>query len=133
MELQSPRNTPMRDGDVLVLGIETGRRIFAGALVAINPQGYAVPGTEDSSIRGLGRAESNVDNISGAHGDVTVGVRKGVFRFNNHDADTVTMADVGCDCYIVDDQTVANRGKGFRGVAGKVFDVDSTGVWVRFQ
>jgi hypothetical protein len=34
----------------------------------------------------------------------------------------------------VDDQTVAKTdGTGARSVAGKVFDVDSGGVWVRFD
>ena len=49
-------------------------------------------------------------------------------------ADAITLADVGSDCYIVDDQTVAKtNGTNTRSVAGKVFDVDADGVWVDFR
>lgn len=136
MELQDVRNTPRRDGETLVLGVEASRRIFAGALVAINAGGYAEQGMEKPTLIGLGRCEATVDNINGSAGDQTVEVTKGVFRFDNHDVDTVTMADVGRDCFIVDDHTVAatsEPGAGQRGVAGKVYDVDASGVWVRFQ
>lgn len=43
-----------------------------------------------------------------------------------------TAADIGSDCYIVDDQTVAKtNGTNTRSVAGKIMDVDAQGVWVR--
>ena len=46
-------------------------------------------------------------------------------------ADLITTADIGADCYVVDDQTVAKtNGGGQRSVAGKIFDVDAQGVWV---
>jgi hypothetical protein len=83
----------------------------------------------------MGRAETQADNSSGSNGDITVDVRKGVFRFaNSTGGDEITRADIGGNCYIVDDQTVAKTdGTGARSVAGKVFDVDSGGVWVRFD
>ena len=59
-------------------------------------------------------------------------VRRGCFRFaNSASADAIALADVGADCYIVDDQTVAlTNGSSTRSVAGKIHDVDSSGVWV---
>ena len=42
------------------------------------------------------------------------------------------QADVGADCYIVDDQTVAKtNGTNTRSVAGKIIAVDADGVWVK--
>ena len=53
---------------------------------------------------------------------------------NSTSTDAITLADVGSDCYIVDDQTVAKtNGSGTRSRAGRVFDVDSEGVWVDFR
>ena len=46
--------------------------------------------------------------------------------------DLIAQADVGADCYIVDDQTVAKtNGTNTRSVAGKIIAVDADGVWVK--
>jgi len=127
------RNTPARDGSVLSMPVAGGVKIYAGALVARDAGGLATPGATGTTLLGIGRAESEADNSSGADGQATVAVRKGVFRFDNDGADAVMRAHMGQDCYIVDDQTVASTdGIGTRSVAGKVFDVDSEGVWVKF-
>ena len=59
-------------------------------------------------------------------------VRRGVFQFQNSSAgDLIALANLGADCYIVDDQTVAlTNGTNTRSVAGKIRDVDAGGVWV---
>lgn len=65
-----------------------------------------------------------------------VQVRTGVFRFaNSADTDEITLADVGADAWIVDDQTVAKTGavvesNPTRSKAGRIVDVDTHGVWV---
>jgi hypothetical protein len=132
--LTGDRNTPRRDGETVSVGVAGTKSIYAGSLVALDATGYATPGATATTLKGLGRAEAQADNSAGADGDITVGVRKGVFRFANEGSDQVTIADVGADCYIVDDQTVAGTdGTGTRSVAGKVFDVDPDGVWVKFD
>jgi len=131
--LDQDRNTPSRDGSVLSIQVAGAVRIFAGSLVARDANGYARPGATATAMVGIGRAESQADNSSGSDGDMSIAVRKGVFRFENDGADTVTRSDIGQDCYMVDDKSVAsNDGTGTRSVAGKVFDVDNDGVWVRF-
>jgi carbonic anhydrase/acetyltransferase-like protein (isoleucine patch superfamily) len=83
-------------------------------------------------VRGL--AQEQADNSAGAAGDVTVESQPGVFPFANSAAgDAITRAEIGDDCYIVDDSTVAktNPGGNTRSVAGKIVDVDAKGVWVR--
>lgn len=133
--LTTDRNTPMRDGGIISLGVAASKNIYAGALVARDSSGYATPGAEATGLLGVGRAEARADNSAGSDGDVNVEVRKGVFRFaNSSGGDQVTAADIGADCYVADDQTVAKTdGAGARSVAGKVFDVDSGGVWVKFD
>jgi hypothetical protein len=133
--LTADRNTAMRDGQVVSLPVAASERIFAGALVARDANGYATPGATATGLLGAGRAEAQADNSSGSAGDLSVEVRKGVFKFENSTgADEITSADIGSDCYIVDDQSVAGTdGTGTRSVAGRVFDVESDGVWVKFD
>ncbi|HGM8331430.1 TPA: hypothetical protein ACKQLR_006537 [Pseudomonas aeruginosa] len=58
--------------------------------------------------------------------------RRGVFQLaNSASADQITRADIGKECFIVDDQTVAKTSAtDTRSVAGVVRDVDDGGVWV---
>jgi hypothetical protein len=132
--LTKDRNTPRRDGEILSLGVAAGKKVYAGALVALDANGSATPGATATGLRGLGCAGVQADNSGGAAGDISVEVRRGVFRFGNSSAaDEITAAAIGADCYIVDDQTVAlTDGTGTRSVAGAVFDVDTQGVWVKF-
>lgn len=135
MALSEDRSTAMRDGNMISLPVAAGVTIYAGALVARDASGDATPGAETTGILGVGRADAGADNAGGAAGDITVEVRKGVFKFDNSAAgDAISLADVGSDCYIVDDETVAaTDGTGTRSVAGTVFDVDADGVWVRIS
>ena len=130
--LTTDRNTPRREGEVYVYGVAAGAKIYAGALVALDATGYATPGATATTLTAAGRAQEQIDNAGGADGDVNVRVRKGVFRFANESGDQVTIADVGANCFMVDDQTVAKTdGTSTRSVAGVVAEVDSLGVWVR--
>ena len=133
--LTKDRNTPARSGDVSQPGVKGATEIFAGSLVAMDANGYAVPGATATTLKGLGRAEEHVDNSAGADGDLTVRVGRGIYRFaNSASTDAITFSEVGDDCYIVDDQTVAKTdGTGTRSVAGKIHDVDADGVWVKFS
>jgi len=133
--LAAERDTIERDGSRLSLAAAAAVIIYAGALVARDGSGNAVPGKAAAGLLGAGRATATVDNAGGAAGDKTVEIDKGIFRFANSAAgDLVTRADIGKDCYIADDQTVAKtNGSGARSVAGQVFDVDARGVWVDFR
>lgn len=66
-------------------------------------------------------------------GDARVRVKRGVFKFANSAAgDLIAQANVGADCYIADDQTVAlTNGTNTRSRAGKIVAVDADGVWVQ--
>lgn len=133
--LTAERNTIERNGSSLNLPAAAAKKIYAGSLVARDGSGNATPGAAATTLKGVGRAEESVDNSAGAAGDLTVKINKGIFRFGNStSADLIATADIGNDCYIVDDQTVAKTsGSSTRSVAGKVFDVDAQGVWVDFR
>ena len=132
--LTADRNTPWREGKDRVLPAAAAKKIFAGSIVAMDADGNAVPGATATTLLGMGRAEECVDNSGGAAGAKGVKISRGVFCFENSaSGDLITRVDIGNNCYIVDDQTVAKTdGTNTRSVAGEVFDVDSDGVWVRF-
>ncbi len=129
--LAADRNTPVRDGVLFSFPVAATTKIYAGAIVMLNAAGDATKGATATGQISAGRADELVDN-TGAAGAKTVKVRKGVFRWANSAAgDAITKAEIGDNCYIVDDQTVAKTdGTATRSVAGKIVDVDADGVWV---
>jgi len=130
--LAKARDTQARGGRNLGLLVGAAVTIYAGALVALEAA-YAIPGKTALGLKGLGRAKHTADNSGGANGDITVEIERGIFLFDNEATDLITNADIGNDCYIVDDQTVAKTdGVNTRSVAGKVHEVTPTGVWVEF-
>lgn len=133
--LAAPRSTQLRENAAVESHpVKAGAKIFAGALVALDATGYAVPGSTATTLKAVGRAEATVDNTGGASGDLNVKVRRGVLCFANSAAgDLIARAEVLGTAYIVDDQTVAKtNGGGTRSVAGTIRDVDAQGVWVQF-
>lgn len=129
-ELTAARDTAQRDGSRVSIGMASNTTIYAGAMVAINTSGYAVPASDTAGYLVVGRAEETVDN-SGTAGDgaLNIEVRRGVFRWAN--GDTFTIADVGALAYVKDDATVQKAASATHNVvAGLIIDVDSEGVWV---
>ncbi|MBO9419160.1 hypothetical protein J7481_06610 [Labrenzia sp. R4_2] len=133
--LTTDRRTPERSGDRRQHPVKAGATFYAGALVALGADGFAVPMTAATGLIALGRCETRADNVAGADGEIAVTVGAGIYRFSNSaGGDEITTAHIGQPCYGVDDQTVAlTDGTGTRSVAGTVFDVDAQGVWVDFR
>ncbi|BCB26469.1 hypothetical protein SKTS_13550 [Sulfurimicrobium lacus] len=127
--LTQPRNTQQRTGDVHDFPVAAATTVHQGGLTVLNG-GYAAPGTTAVGLIAVGRAEETATAVSA--GDASVRVKRGTFKFaNSVAADLIAQADVGADCYIVDDQTVAKTSSAnTRSVAGKIVAVDSDGVWV---
>lgn len=109
-------------------------KIYAGTIVMLNASGFATGGATATGQVADGVAMQTIDNSGGAAGDQIIQVEKGVYPFENSaSTDAITIAEIGDDCYIVDNQTVAKtNGSATRSVAGKVVDVDASGVWVAF-
>lgn len=131
--LAQDRNTPIVSGDVFELPVAAATLIYGGALVALTAAGYATKGAAATTLTAFGRAEERVDNSAGANAAKTIRVRTGAFRWaNSASGDLITIADIGNDAYIVDDQTVAKTdGSSARSRAGKIVFVDASGVYVQ--
>lgn len=131
--LTEARIAPRRDAVTFNRLMAGTKKVFEGALVCLNATGYATPGAVATTLVADGIALSTVDNTAGADGDLSVEVAKGTYRFaNSASTDAITKAEIGDDCYIVDDQTVAKTsGTNTRSIAGKIVDVDAQGVWVK--
>lgn len=140
MALTADRLTPQMGTEpipsVLSLPVAASTLIYAGALVAVNASGYAVPASTPAAgaahLQVVGRAEKQADNSAGSAGAISVTVQQGVFRWKNSSStNAIVAADVGRDCFAVDDETVARTSNlGARSHAGRVMLVDSSGVWV---
>ena len=128
--LATDRNTPQRDAVEFEFPVAATTQLFAGGLACINASGYLTKGAVSTTLKCVGVTVEGVNN-TGADGAANGKVRRGCFRFGNSSAgDLIARADIGADCYIVDDQTVAKtNGTSSRSVAGKIRDVDASGVW----
>ena len=131
--LSADRNTPIRTAEDFEFPVAAATLIYAGSLVCINASSLATKGAVATTLKTVGIATERADNSAGAAGAIRVKVRRGCFRFTNSAAaDLIALADIGADCFIVDDQTVAKtNGGATRSIAGKIRDVDADGVWVQ--
>jgi hypothetical protein len=132
--LTKDRNTPVRDGDIVVHPVLAATTIYGGSLVALDASSWAKPGAVATTLKAAGRAEGLADNSAGANGAINVHVRRGTFKFANYGSDAIARSHIGGTAYIVDDQTVAaTNGSSTRSAAGKIIDLESDGVWVEIR
>ena len=126
--LTNVRDTSELGGKYIALPVKGATTIYQGAIVAVDANGYAIPGKKAASLKAAGRAEETVEN-KGGDGDAVIRVSRGTFVFENSTSGKITAADVLSLCYIEDDQTVTKTGTG-ASVAGLVIRVDDEGVAV---
>lgn len=126
--LTNVRDTSELGGKYIALPVKGATTIYQGAIVAVDANGYAIPGKKAASLKAAGRAEETVENKGGA-GDAVIRVSRGTFVFENSTSGKITAADVLSLCYMEDDQTVTKTGTG-ASVAGLVIRVDDEGVAV---
>lgn len=125
-----PIFTDERLGEIDYYPVAAATKIPAGVLVGLNAGGAAVSASDAVSIRVIGRAEETVDNTSGAAGDLSVNVKRGVFKFANSAAHAITAAMVRKMSYVEDNQTVASTST-YLSPAGTIRGVDADGgVWI---
>lgn len=132
MALSAYRNTPEMAHPQSVnteRGLAAAAQAWAGGIACKNAAGDIVPASTSTTLVCLGRFEETKLG-SAVAGAVLVKIKSGVFRYGNSGA-SITKAHIGTDCFLVDDDNVhQTNGGATRSVAGKVFDVDSAGVWV---
>lgn len=124
------RNTKRRDARRVSHLVNPGATIYAGTLVTLlAASGNAVSGGTAAAGKAVGVAAETVTG----DGVKRIETIRGCFQFANSGSDDlIGRADIGTDCYIADNQTVAKTdgGAGARKVAGEIIDVDAGGVWV---
>lgn len=103
--------------------------IYAGSLVMIDSNGYALPAQASASNKGVvGVAVAKVDNSGGSAGDLSVLVQEGWFKFAGT---TLAQTVVGSLVYAEDDQTVDETQGTNEPIAGMAVEfVDASTVWV---
>lgn len=120
--LTRDRATSYREGVEVDYPVAAGAKIYAGSLVCVNADGFAVPAADTSGYVFVGVALEQMDNSAGANGAKSIRVRReGVFEF---DAASITQAMVGDPMYVVDDHT-------FDDAAGPTNDI-KVGLLVKF-
>jgi hypothetical protein len=123
---------PLRRGDfvrkIRTLPVKGNVHIYHGATLVLNG-GYLAPATTATGLIAVGVAEQEVDNTGGADGALTCRLQQGEYvRENSSAGDAIAQADVGADCYLVDDQTVAKTSNsGARSRAGKITEIQADG------
>jgi hypothetical protein len=130
------RDTQKRNGDNLGGPLAAAVYCFAGTLACLNAANTITKGATSTALRVIGVFTTDFDNTAGVAGAVTAKVeRDGWYLLaNSAAADQITLSDVGADCFMVDDQTVAKtNGASTRSIAGVVRDVDTRGVWISFK
>ena len=114
--LTNARDTSELGGKYIALPVKGATTIYQGSIVAVDANGYAIPGKKAASLKAAGRAEETVEN-KGGDGEAVIRVARGVFVFDN-------ATDAGKD-----DQTVTKTATS-ASVAGLVIRVDDEGVAV---
>lgn len=127
------RSTPRADGALQSYPVKAAVQLFAGSIGVIDATGFLTKGSVATTQKCVGRIAENYNNLAGANGAISGLAEEGTFRFLNSSAgDLIILSDVGADCFIVDDQTVAKtNGTNTRSRAGKIVNVDAQGVWVQ--
>lgn len=130
--LAADRQTARRDGGSYSYPVAASVTCYAGGIAVLDSAGNCKPAVAATGLISVGVFQEQVANGATAAA-VSVLVKPGIFRFANSAAgDLIAKANIGDDCYLVDDQTVAaTNGGSTRSVAGKIVDVDDAGVWVK--
>lgn len=132
--LTADRDTPTSYSQrVKPLGVKANAIIFAGALVAVDATGFALPAADAAGMVVMGRATTKVDNTGGANGAKIVMVDVGVFSYNAAaNLAASGRASQGASVEVVDDNTLGlagDAGTVANIVAGKLEYVDADGLF----
>lgn len=128
--LTKDRNTVRKQGEYTSYPVKAGGVIFAGSIVCIGADGYAVPGSDTAGMKFAGISRGYVNNSAGTSGSVAVEVwRRGCFKLA---ASGMALSNFGDGVYVMDDQTVGLAATATNDIAcGRVSEyVTATAVYV---
>jgi hypothetical protein len=132
--LAADKSIEYTEGVEVPVPVDDADLIYGGALVCVNADGYAVPGSDTVGLIFMGVATERKDNSLGLDGALSVNVRRrGLVKMTLGTA--ITQANVGDNVFLVDDQTVdiaANTTNDiFCGIIAAY--IDSTHAWVDIE
>ena len=103
--LSEDKQIELQDGVEKDFSVAANEKIFGGALCCVNANGYALEGSDTANLIFQGIAMDQKDNSSGSNGDLDVVLRRrGLVKAIMDTA--ITIANVGDNVFLVDDQTV---------------------------
>lgn len=111
--------------------------LFNGTIVAADASGNLKPAADTAALTVLGVAGRKMINSAGVAGHPTNGpkasLQAGVFKFATTGANAITVADVGKNCYALDDQTVVRAAGTTNSILVGVVEgmADDGDVWVK--
>lgn len=118
--------------DALVAASTT---VYNGSLVATNANGELRPAADAAGLTVQGVAQGKMVNTSGAAAKPTPRARvaAGTYKFATTGGNAITAADLGKNCYVLDDQTVVRAAGTVNSIiAGIVDAIDADGgIWVK--
>lgn len=104
--LSADRDTVMKAGDLRAYPVKANVKIYKGALLMIDSDGYLTLAASDATAVFAGVAYEAKDNTGGANGDVSCRVLQDSKQHQLPGAG-FTQADVGKLVYATDDEIVA--------------------------
>jgi len=130
--LTQDRTTQKKQTGLKAYKVKAATKIFAGAMVAIDATGFAVPADDADGLRVVGAAYQQADNSLGADGAIMVLVEAPIIALFN--AVSITQAMVGQVMYVVDDNTFDDA-LGTNAIkAGRLVEfVSATSGWIEIE
>jgi hypothetical protein len=109
--------------------VAASTKVYAGALVALNTSGYAIAAASTAGLKVVGVSTEQVDNSTGADGDLNIEVQTGVFEFTTSGG---SVDDVGKPVWVTDDNNVTlTPGNVLAGIVHRY--VSATSVYVHVE
>lgn len=134
MASTTSRVTDERAASVITAPIAAATKILQGIIVCRNASGYVVAGSDTAALVTLGVSAEEVDNTSGAAGDLSIQIyRNRAFHLNNDATNPVTIASIGTAgaAVIKDNDTVCVAAGATNDIpVGKPIEITPAGVWV---
>ena len=128
------RSIARRGDELLSLPVGAGLAVWAGAMVARQPGGWAGPAGSDPAERVIGLARRAADNRLGGDGAATALAATGQFELLPDPSDPPARADIGAPVYASSDRTVARTdGGGTRALAGVLTGLGAGKCWVLIE
>lgn len=95
--LTNDRDTVRKEGKYASYPVKDGAVIYAGGMVCIGADGYAVPASDTAGLKFMGVARAYADNSAGVSGSLQVEVwRRGCF---NLAASGMALSNAGDDVF----------------------------------